>query len=66
MRFRLALFEHRISYCVCRLSNILFRPDNVRIAEHARYCLPGDRIESEIVEIGVLRNTVVGPDGGAG
>ncbi len=26
-----------------------------------RYCLPGDHIESEIVEIGVLHNTVVNP-----
>lgn len=27
-----------------------------------RYCLPGDVVESEIVEIGVLHNNVVGPD----
>ena len=27
-----------------------------------RYCLPGDVVESEIVEIGVLRNPVIAPD----
>jgi 2-keto-4-pentenoate hydratase/2-oxohepta-3-ene-1,7-dioic acid hydratase in catechol pathway len=31
------------------------------LTQATRYCLPGDRIESEIVEIGVLRNPVVAP-----
>jgi 2-keto-4-pentenoate hydratase/2-oxohepta-3-ene-1,7-dioic acid hydratase in catechol pathway len=30
-----------------------------------RYCLPGDLVESEIVEIGVLRNPVIAPYGSA-